>query len=210
MTRDLFEKIILVVLASSLSYLAAWLKFRKDRGVKKEDDEDSESKASRAKLASDLETVQEGRAADLETTRHNRAVKLEAKAETTDDHLAKIDAELSALKSQIAPVNAAFTAILIKELTHFHTPVMDALMEKLGDEHSLPTITDDEEAQLNSALKERMADMGPEISDNERDGAEMLPVMIRRKKREAQAVREGAAFTAIQVVGILHDSTTIK
>jgi hypothetical protein len=87
-------------------------------------------------------------------------------------------------------------------LTHFHTPVMDALMVKLGDVGTPPTITEEEEVELIAALKQRAEDVGPLIDEDERDAAELLPIQMRRVKREAEAIANGdGKLVDIQVVG---------
>lgn len=122
--------------------------------------------------------------------------------------LEKIEREQAALTAQAAPINAVFQAILIKQLTHFHTPDMDALMVKLGDVDHPPTITEAEEVQLAKALKERAKEL--DISDNERDAAIALPIIIRMVKREAEAVANGAKFADVKVVGLLPEGEEEK
>src|SRR5678815_4707353 len=84
------------------------------------------------------------------------------------------------------PISTAFQAILIKELTHFHTPVMDALMSKIGPPF---TLTAAEETELIAALEQRTQDMAAEISDSERDAAKILPLVMKRAKLEALALQ---------------------
>jgi len=103
---------------------------------------------------------------------------------------------LNALVTQaVLPISAAFQAILIKELTHFHTPIMDALMVKLGPPLIL---TETEEQELVAALKKREHDMGDQISDAERDAARMLPMVMKRVKAEIDA----DMTTTLQVVAV--------
>lgn len=117
------------------------------------------------------------------------------------DRLSELEKQLAIVGTQIAPFNTAYQSMLIKQLTHYHTPVMDALMVKLGGVGVPPTITEEEEAELIEALKQRTEDMGPEISEDERDAAEILPIVMRRVKREAEAGAQGAKIVDIQVVG---------
>jgi hypothetical protein len=119
----------------------------------------------------------------------------------------ELEGKLEIVNTQAVGVNALVQSLLVKALTHFHTPVMDALMVKLGDAETgrPPTITDSELDELSMALKQRMFDMGPEISDDERDAAEALPAIIRRARREAQSVAGGLQFKKLQMVGILHE-----
>jgi hypothetical protein len=95
--------------------------------------------------------------------------------------VSELESQSSLLKQQVTPIAAAFQAILVRELTHFHTPVMDALLVKLGPPN---TLTDEEEQELADALEQRTKDMGDQITDSERDAAQMLPFLIRRAKRE--------------------------
>lgn len=94
-----------------------------------------------------------------------------------------LERQLASVSQAVVPISTAFQAILIKELTHFHTPVMDALMVKVGPPNIL---TEEEEIQLAHALEERTRDMGTEISDSERDAAVMLPMVMKRAKIEAE------------------------
>lgn len=119
------------------------------------------------------------------------------------DRVSELEKQLGIVGAQIAPFNTAYQSMLIKQLTHYHTPVMDELMVKLGGVGVPPTITPKEEVQLIEALKQRTEDMGPEISDDERDAAEMLPIVMRRVKREAEGQASGAKLVDIQVVGRL-------
>ena len=83
------------------------------------------------------------------------------------------------------PLNIALQTVLVQELTHFHTPAVDALLAKLGPPFAL---TEEEEAELLEAMQQREHDMGDMISENERDAAHMLPFIIKRIKREQHAM----------------------
>lgn len=110
-----------------------------------------------------------------------RAAKL---AEANLDHVARttrLEQELASLKTAVVPISAAFQAILIKELTHYHTPVTDRLLEKLENGTLAPT----EERELSVALEERTRDMNGDIPESERDAARMLPMVIKRVRAEA-------------------------
>ena len=98
-----------------------------------------------------------------------------------------LDKQLALVGHDVVPISAALQAMLIKELTHFHTPRMDHLMSKLGPPSEL---NDVEEAELLMLLQEREADMGDLISDSERDAAHILPVIIKRAKAEALALAQ--------------------
>ena len=109
-----------------------------------------------------------------------------------------LDKQLALVGHDVVPISAALQAMLIKELTHFHTPRMDLLMSKLGPPSAL---TDGEEAELLALLQEREADMGDLISDSERDAAHILPVIIKRAKAEALALAQ--AQPTLQTVAVL-------
>ena len=96
--------------------------------------------------------------------------------------IAELEKQQAAMHQQVLPISTAFQAILIKELTHFHTPKMDALMVKLGPPYVL---NEAEEIELSIALKERAVDKASEISESERDAAQMLPMVMKRVKLEA-------------------------
>ena len=98
-----------------------------------------------------------------------------------------IDRQLAMVGQAVMPISTAFQAILVKELTHFHTPRMDALLEKLGPPF---TLTEAEEEELLLALQEREQDMGDQITPSERDAAHIFPAVMRRARMEAQALGE--------------------
>ena len=100
------------------------------------------------------------------------------------------------LNQQTIPISAAFQAILVQDLTHFHTPEMDELMVKLGPPFIL---TEKEAERLITLLSERECDLGPEVSQSERDAARMLPLVIRRVAME----RERTGLRAEPLVRVL-------
>jgi hypothetical protein len=103
------------------------------------------------------------------------------------DRVRAAEIQLAKMGETIVPISTAFQAILIKELTHFHTPEMDSLMQKIGPPN---TLTPSEEKRLfNVLLPEREKDMGPQISDSERDAARILPAVTRRAKAESDALQ---------------------
>jgi hypothetical protein len=118
--------------------------------------------------------------------------------------ITEAETKLRVFEAQASPINAAFAALLVKEMTHFHTPVMDALLAKTPPAQA--TITEEELVELIAALKQRMEDMGSEISDDERDAAEIFPPLLRRVKREAARIASGEVFTDVRVVGLFHEA----
>ena len=95
----------------------------------------------------------------------------------------ELEKQTSIVKEAVVPITAAFQAILIKKLTHFHTPVMDKLMEKLGPP---VTLTEMEEIQLIEELQKREIDLNGMIDEAERDAARMLPLVMRMVKAESE------------------------
>jgi hypothetical protein len=87
----------------------------------------------------------------------------------------------------ILPISTAFQAILVKELTHLHTPEMDALLAKLGPPNVLGP---SEESRLLELLQQRVKDLDGEIPESERDAAEILPLLMKRSKAEEMKLRD--------------------
>lgn len=104
--------------------------------------------------------------------------------QTIDTRMEDVEKQLALVSQAVVPISTAFQAILVKELTHFHTPAMDALLRKLGPPY---TLTLEEEVELAAALQQRMKDMAVEISDSERDAAQMLPLVMKRVRTEVSA-----------------------
>jgi hypothetical protein len=122
--------------------------------------------------------------------------------EKLSDRMAKVEASLSMVNQAILPMSTAFQAILVKELTHFHTPAVDALLKKLGPPL---TITEAEMETLQCELRHRISESDPLVTRAEREAAIMLPYVIRRVARE----RDGLVPLAgkqIQLVSVSGDS----
>ena len=121
-----------------------------------------------------------------------------------DDRITELERQLGIVGAQVAPFNTAFQSMLIKQLTHAHTPYQDALMQKLGEAGVPPTITPQEEVELLAVLKQIAND--PSVPDDERDAATILPIQMRRVKRDAEKIAQlGASphLVDIQVVGMI-------
>lgn len=101
-----------------------------------------------------------------------------------DRRLVDLEKQLALVGAAVVPIATAFQAILIKELTHFHTPEMDLLLTKIGPPASLTEI---EFARLIELLAQREIDLGDMISPSERDAARMLPMIMRRAIMEYDA-----------------------
>jgi hypothetical protein len=109
------------------------------------------------------------------------AAKHDATIQKLMDRISELEKQQLLMGAAMAPLSTVFQARLIKELTHFHTPEMDALMAKMGPPY---TLTVEEEGKLIQLLKQRQADMSNLISDSERDAALMLPLLMKRVKNE--------------------------
>jgi hypothetical protein len=137
------------------------------------------------KMAEKLEDTRVDLAKQIEKDREAAAVQLaKDHAQLVTDFRA-MEAKLAVLSAAVVPISTAFQAILIKELTHFHTPRMDELLAKVGP----GTLTADEERELAVALLQREADMGELITASERDAAHILPLVITRAKAEAELMK---------------------
>lgn len=102
------------------------------------------------------------------------------------DRLAALEADNALLKKDVQPLSVAMQSWLVEKLTHFHTPIMDALLRKLGPPS---TLTEAEEKELEAALVERAATLNGRIDDAEKDAAKMLPMVIRMVKAEIQTAQ---------------------
>jgi hypothetical protein len=123
---------------------------------------------------------------------------LQAQHTTLRQALTLLEAQL-AHWGEAVPINVALQTILVKELTHYHTPEVDALLAKLGPPFRLTT---EEETQLLEAMEARERDMGDEISDGEREAARMLPLVIKRVKRDAET-QTPSSDLVLKVVSIV-------
>ena len=125
------------------------------------------------------------------------------KQESLTKRMATIDRQLAMVGQAVMPISTAFQAILVKELTHFHTPRCDELLEKLGPPFLL---TEEEEAELLQLLEERERDMGDLITPSERDAAHIFPAVMRRARVEAQAL--GTLPMTLRMVSVA--ATTLR
>lgn len=107
--------------------------------------------------------------------------------------VAELEAQIKGLSVSVQPLSAAFQAILVAKLTHFHTPEMDGLMRKLEP----PTLTAEEEQRLYVLLEERTRDLNGRIDDAERNAATMLPMVMQMVKADLEAEK-----TMLQTVSI--------
>jgi hypothetical protein len=90
---------------------------------------------------------------------------------------ARLRERIGILSLPVQQMSAAFQVALVRQLTHFHTPKLDALLAKLGPPFAL---TDVEMQELIAELKAREEDMAGQIDGGEREAAKMLPAIMRR------------------------------
>jgi hypothetical protein len=119
------------------------------------------------------------------------------------DRIVELERKLSDMSQMVQPLSAAFQAVLIKQLTHFHTPVLDKLMQGIGPPL---TLTPAEEQQLIEELKKRTQDMDAEISESEREAAIMLPLVIKRVRLEQKLTP--ASGKLMVVIAPVHENET--
>lgn len=134
-------------------------------------------------------------AAKYWNSKANKKAALAEVKKTDDERDAKIQDlqnQLSVLTATFTPISAAFQAVLIKQLTHFHTPEMDALLIK-AEKNGL---SNSEAERLRDMLLERSQDLNGKIDDSEREAALMLPYVMNR-------VRAGAAVSDSEVMVVL-------
>lgn len=99
--------------------------------------------------------------------------------------LTELENKLAILNQAVVPISAAFQAILIKELTHFHTPELDGYLSKVGPPSRLTLV---EEERMLLLLDERAKELNGDIPESERDAAVMLPMVMKRAKLEVDAL----------------------
>lgn len=106
--------------------------------------------------------------------------------------------QLALVSQKVIPISSALQDCLRQELTHFHTPRMDELMQKLGPPWLL---TDEEELELLDLLEARERDMGDQISPSERDAARIFPIIMKRAKLELQTMEQShGTFRLLTVI----------
>jgi hypothetical protein len=122
--------------------------------------------------------------------------------DATDKRISELERQLGIVGAQVAPFNTAFQTMLIKQLTHSHAPVMDALMAKLGSEGVPPTITEAETVELAAALRERASD--PLVGEYEACAAQALLPVTRMAEIDKELQKRGKVpLVDFQVVGRL-------
>lgn len=116
--------------------------------------------------------------------RQARQRQQEAQAQAYDQLVRRVndlEKQIGLVGQAVLPISTAFQAILVKELTHTHTPEMDGLLSRLGPPCLLST---EEELRLLELLAERAVDPDPMYGQSEREAARMMPFVIYRARRE--------------------------
>lgn len=98
-----------------------------------------------------------------------------------------LESQLALVNQAVVPISTAFQAILIKELTHYHTPEMDELLAKVGPPSRM---SPGEIDRLGTLLQARTIDMGPLISEQERGAATILPTVMVRAAAEYELLEQ--------------------
>ena len=107
-----------------------------------------------------------------------------------------VEAQLSALAAAASPLSEVVRDAIIKELTHLHTPELDALLEKVKSD----TLSPDDERSLLRLLKDRAEEPNHLVGAGERDAAIMLPPILRRIKQEKEAI--SPTETELRIVSV--------
>ena len=104
-----------------------------------------------------------------------------------------LQTKVTTFEQVAVPLNELMKKALIRELTHDHLPREDELLSKIGGPDDAGvihpnTLTEAEEEELEKILTERVETLNGRIDRFELDAAIMLPMVIRRAKRDVDAV----------------------
>lgn len=98
-----------------------------------------------------------------------------------DKRITELEKNQAVMTEQAKPIAAAFLALSIDKLTHFHTPETDKILAKIEAPFNQ---TEEEINELAVAMQERMEDVSGEIDEAEKIHAKILPDLIRLAKLE--------------------------
>jgi hypothetical protein len=138
------------------------------------------------------------------------------KAAIAADHLATVkrltetETRLAVVTAQMVPLNAAMLQAIVKQMTHIHTPELDALMTRVGPHAVPPPLTPDEEVLMYRLVAERRVAVDAEIDEDERDAAAIFPVILKRANAEAIALADLAAQSPARTVRLISLTATIE
>jgi len=117
--------------------------------------------------------------------RRLKAEKAEVAAKELLERIARIERSQAIVDKVVEPFWTAAQRKLVDELTHFHTPELDRLMEHVLE----GTLTAPEDVdRLAAMLAERATSLDHRISPSERDAALILPAVIRKAYAESQDI----------------------
>ena len=116
----------------------------------------------------------------------------------------ELQRQVTMLTASLTPISAAFQAVLIKQLTHFHTPEMDALLEKLEPTNRLEP---DESERLAKLLQLRATELNGRIDESEREAALMLPMVMNRVKQGIKVSESEVMVVLVPRDGLLPKPT---
>lgn len=126
----------------------------------------------------------------------SRITKALERRDKLTDRVTELEKQSALMDHTVTPLSVAFQKMLVDQLTHYHTPEMDALMVKLTD----LTLTAEEKARLLVMLEERTRDMGDLITPSERNAAAMLPMVMQRVEEEAELLKEKTPTLAVVAI----------
>lgn len=175
MTRD---AIIGALIGAVLTFLGVWFWRHRDRIVKQEDAANNDSRAERADLARTIETDRRDRAGHLEDEQKDFVIRINLLDKTLTGEIAHLREQLASLETQVSPLWAAVQAKIIRDLTHPSPQFqeMDELMRRLA----ALKITEAERVRLSSLLEERIISNDPEVSDDEKESARLMKVIMEK------------------------------
>ena len=178
MSPALINSIALLILGSLMAAFWTWFWRGRERTIKR--------------LEAEKTAMREEKAAVIA-----KADKLAEEHRALEEKVNALTAQLGLVSQVVTPINQAMQALLIRELTHYHTPELDALMAKLPPDG---TLTIKEEERIAVLLKERADELNGSIPEHERDAAHILPFIIKRVKAEAQSIAESTPQLKIVAV----------
>jgi hypothetical protein len=125
---------------------------------------------------------------------YNKKQQNEKEKDIAQDHerlerrVVELEKALALVSQTVLPISTVYQAMLVRELTHAHTPVVDALLAKVGIPGAL---SEQDMLELQKALERRYSEVDPQIGDDERDAARIFPIIMKRAKVEQMVIGAG-------------------
>jgi hypothetical protein len=129
-------------------------------------------------------------------TRKARKDKDALKESEVTERIRTLEQQVALVNQSIQPISIAFQSLLVKQLTHYHTPDIDELLQKLGPPS---TLTDVESIKLAEALEARTRDVDSQIDQSERVAAALLPFVMERVKIENEQIGRNHSLMLVAV-----------